>query len=238
MKRLLYLKNIYLSILYLILAFIIFTPFLGKYFHFIKEEYQEFIMLVLSAIFGYFFFLLYKKELIIFQTRIDNLKQDKDNLGKKFNDAYNHIGNMNILIQEINAIFTKIKNYPENEIDLKNSIKYLSWHILVMLNTKWVDIKIIDLATKKTIHEYYNTRIGCKENKIIISNSDLLNKKYSNWIIVIKSSQENMSINTFCIVKTRLSDEQRILIEAIINQLEMLYLISLSPNHKRIISST
>lgn len=233
MKRLLYLKNIYLSVLYLILAFIIFTPFLGKYFHFLNEEYQEFIMLVLSAIFGYFFFLLYKKELIIFQTKIDDLKQDKDKLGRKFNDAYSHIGNMNILMQEINEIFTKIKNYPENENDLKNTIKYLSWHILVMLNAKWVDIRIVNLATKKTIHEYYNTSINCTEDKVIINNVDLIKEKYPSWIIVVKSSQENMSINTFCIIKTKLSDEQRILIEAIINQLEMLYLISLSPYHKK-----
>lgn len=227
MNRLKYLKNIYLSLLYLILLIIVLTPFLVRYFSFFRRDIEELFFLVILLTLGYYFNHLYKKELVLYQDRIYNLERSKNELGKKFNDAFSYIGNINILIQEIESIFTDIKKYPENFTELNTDIKYLSERILAMVNTKRVNLRIIDLKTKLSIIEISNLRDGTKNLKDKLSNIELIDKTIFDNLTVLRSSQNNFSIKTYCIIPTELTNEQKILIEAIVNHVEMFYLISL-----------
>jgi hypothetical protein len=206
---------------------------LSKYLPFFNRDYEEFLLLIVFSIGGYYFFHQYKKEVASYQMKLYELGQSKNELGKKFNDAFTYIGNVNILIQEIKLIFTNIKKYPENESDIKNIMENLSGKILSITTAKWVNLKIIDLATKNTISQYYHARENIKKTELSVNNDDLINNNYPDNLSVLVSSQKNYSVKTFCTMpKIPLTSDQKVLLGAIINQIEILFLISKS-NHYR-----
>ncbi len=233
MKKFIHLKNVYLIFLYTIFAAIVFVPFLSKYLPFFNRDYEEFLLLILFSIGGYYFFHQYKKEVALYQMRLYELGQSKNELGKKFNEAFTYIGNVNILIQEIKLIFTNIKKYPENGSDIKSIMENLSGKILSITTAKWVHLKIIDLETKNTISQHYHARENIKKTELNVNNNDLINHDYPDILSVLASSQENYSVKIFCIMpKIPLTNDQKVLLGAIINQIEMLFLISVSTHYR------
>lgn len=59
-----------------------------------------------------------------------------------------------------------------------------------------------------------------------ISNKDLATNKRSNEFTVISSAQDNFRIRTFCILPPiHLSSDEKVFLKALVNQLEMLFLI-------------
>ena len=95
-----------------------------------------------------------------------------------------------------------------------------------MTDAGWVHFRIIDSETSTTLGEYCEARGDAAATKQKIGNKQLLDNRPIPGCTIIRSTPENFSLKTFCIIQTAgLNRDQEVLITAIVNQLEMVYMI-------------
>jgi hypothetical protein len=231
-------KEIYLKILYVVFLAIITllfltTPFLMKKINFIEEEYAELIFIALLFLTGYTINFLYQREIAKRQEEMNKIQKHSQTLEERLDEAFKYIGSVNVQIQEIKSAFTDIKKYPENKKDFKYIIQFMAEKILAMTNVGWLMLRIIDTEDKKTLREHCAIRGGTGVAKCSLGNEDIFQNNIPTDLTVIKSTQENFIIKTACILpKDKISNEQAIMIRAILNQVEMLFLIFTSNYYK------
>jgi hypothetical protein len=234
MKSVRVLEKIYLALIVLILALIILTPLvISEGISVISEEPLEAITIAVLFLIGFFVRKLYKNEAEKNKNAYENLKNEKLNVEERLIDAFKHIGSVNVQIDEIRSSFSDIRKYPESKQDFKNILQFMGQRILGMTNAEWALFRIVDIAAGVTLREYCETRGNAILLKHTFSNKDLKEKANIDNCIIIKSTQENLNIKTYCILQVkRLNKDQEVLIKAIVNQLEMLFLIFSSNFYK------
>lgn len=228
MKRNIFiLRNLYIFLFIVIIATIVFTPWLiGRGVSIIDEETLEVITIGMLFVVSYIIYVLYKNEIERNQAELINLKEHRLTLEERLDEAFKHIGQVNVQIQEIRSIFEEFKKYPESENDFKNILIYFAERILGMINTDWVSFRIVNLADFKTLKEYNCCRGESKLLKTKIQNSDLADQVDLPNYTILSSSQENLRVKAYCILpKKEINEEAEILVKAIISQLEMIFLI-------------
>jgi hypothetical protein len=206
---------------------IIFTPFLINHTYFVfEEETAEVILIFFLFVVGYAIYRLYKNEVEKNELELKELRDDKNDLESRLDEAFRHIGKVNVQIDEIRDVFSKIDKYPESREEIKHIFHYLAHKVLGLVDADWVILRVVDLAGLATKGEHYETRGGIQARSPKISNGDLLEKNSLNGWQVLKSEQTNLNIKAFCILPPKqFSEDQKILIQAITGQLEMLFLI-------------
>lgn len=233
-------KTFYLVLLGILFLFIISTPLLiTEHLHIsdsiiIEEEYTESILIVLLIIFSFIIYSFYLKELVKKNQELKTLIWTKNNVENKLDDAFKYIGAVNIQIQEIRSIFSAIKKFPENKKDFKNIINFLAEKTLGIIKADWITFRIIDPLKLRVFKEYSKTRADLPLPNYLISNKDLLNDSLSKDYYSVSSDFENFNLKVFCLMPAiKPTEEQKILIKAIVNELGMLFLIFHSQYYKK-----
>jgi len=226
-----FLKNLYATVLAVILLVAVLTPFLAEGTTLVREEYAEVTLLTILLSAGYVTRHLYKREAARATLRIADLEGGKRSLEGRLDEAFRYIGSLNVQIQEIEAIFTSISKYPETRQESKKALRFLSEKVLGVVAADWVLVRIVDRARVRTLAEQWTPR---RRDAVqpSVSNGDLINRTTPENYTVVESSQDSFSINTYCILPEPLERRQRILVEAIANQAEMLFLIFSSKYYK------
>jgi hypothetical protein len=228
------LERAYIAILVAIFLLIVFTPYIVRSgFTLFDEEIAEVVAIALFFAVGYGIFSLYRKEVARNLDEIDRLKQDKGTLEKRLTEAFHYIGTVNIQIEEIRSAFSDIPKFPENKRDFRYILQFLAEKVLCMVNAGWVFFRIVDTQNLDTLSEYSESR----ENDFLlnhkISTKDLVSNEQFEGLAVVQSGQGNFNIKTFCIIpKESLSRDQEVFIKALVNQLEMLFIIFTSTYYK------
>lgn len=233
-KNIKFLEKVYLLLLTGISIIIIFTPLIiNNGLSIVPEEILEVIIIALLFGVGYILILLYRKEVKNNLEKCRILDSEKNSMGEHLMDAFKHIGAVNVQIDEIRSAFSEIKKYPENKQDLKYILQFFGNRVLCMTDSGWIFFRIIDSTNLSTLGEYYEARSNAKIIKPNFSNKKLLENNFIDGFTIIKSTQENYNIKTFCVIQTSLlTKNQEIFIKAIVNQLEMLFLIFSSNYYK------
>lgn len=228
------LERAYFVILVIIFLLIVFTPYIIRSgFTLFDEEIAEVAAIALFFVIGYGILLLYRKEVAKNRHELDRLKQDKGTLERRLTEAFHYIGTVNIQIEEIRSVFSHIGKFPENKKDFRSILQFLAEKALCMVNTEWVLFRIIDTQNLDTLREYSESRGNAVLLNHKISNKHLVSKEKFKGFTVLGSEQENFHITTFCIIpKERLSRDQKVFIKAVVNQLEMLFIIFTSTYYK------
>jgi Ca2+/Na+ antiporter len=228
------LERTYLWILVAIFLLIVFTPYIIRSgFSLLEEEIAEVAAIALLFMVGYVVLFLYRKEVNDNRNHLNRLKQDKGALESRLSEAFKYIGTVNIQIEEIKSVFSEIRKFPENKKDFQNILQFLTERILSMVNAEWVIFRIIRTEDFDTLSENSETRGNAILLKHKISNRALASNEKFEGLTVVGSTQENFRIKTFCILpKEKLSSEGEIFIRAIVNQLEMLFIIFTSTYYK------
>lgn len=227
-----FLKNFYLFLLITIFFVVIFVPFLAKNIDFFNEEYTEFASLILLFSLGFFTSVLYKKESRKYEKQILNLDQNRKKMEEIIENNFRYIGSLNVRMKELESVLTKIKKYPETKKEMKAILQYMANKILSIVNSEWVIIRIVDTEKINTLSEVCFFR-GNNQKKIEnIPNNNLLNDAPIGNLQVIRATEKNFTINTYCILPIEIDREQRIMIETIANQVDMLYIIFASVHYK------
>jgi len=230
-----FLKSTYMVTIALLLLTVVFTPVFIRHHYLlfkkyvIQEDAVEALLIITLLLIAYLLSNIYKKELKKYRQETRRLTRDKSDLSNKLTDAFKYIGGVNVQIQQIRSIFCELRRYPVTENAFKKDMALFARKVLGIVNSDWVMIRIICQNNLRTMKEHLESRknvnLICKgiSNKAIVANRSI--DGYS----IVKSSRNNSVIMGVCVFpKKSMDEEERILAEAITNQIEMLYLIHIS----------
>lgn len=228
------LQRIYLLILFAIFLLIVITPcMIQSVFSIFEEQIVEAAVITLLFTVGWTVLTLYRKEAARNLRRINKLAEEKTNLENRLTEAFKYIGSVNIQIQEIKSVFSDVRKFPENKRDFRHILNFMAEKTLSMVNAEWVHFRIIDTNALDSLGEYSETRGNSVLPRYKISNKTLVSTGKLEGFTVVGSGHENFYVKTFCIIPNlKLSSDNKALIKALVNQLEMLFLIFTSIYYK------
>jgi hypothetical protein len=225
-------QSLYFTI-YTVLSFvIILTPILitgpvhiTKTF-FIDEEIVEVILLGTLFSLSIVIFKFYKQESAKQLALINKMKVQNKSAEERLFDSLNYIGKVNVQIEEIKTIFTSTNSYPETHNDFKKTFRFLSTRALGIVNTNWALFRIINSTTRRTISECFETRQGFSCQYPRVSNKMIIENQMDLPFTTIISNPQNLNILVCCTMPIeKIDNDQRVFIQAIINEITMLFII-------------
>jgi len=238
-KKIRLLQAVYLAGLTLLFFLVVLTPyfiqgnFQLKNRGIVREEIAEGAVIALLLVVGYLASILHKKESDKYHRELKELMICKYDLENRLNDAFSYIGELNVQLLEIKSVFSALQKYPESKKDYRSVLVFLARKALGIVNVDWVMFRIINPESLRTIQEYSETRGSAVLLKHNISNRAIVINKAIADCSVVSSEQENLTIRTFCILPTeKLTENQTILLRAIVSEVEMLFIIFSSEYYK------
>jgi hypothetical protein len=235
------LQILYLIIFSLLFVLVVFTPKLissSLYLSenlIIEEEIVEGVLLGIMFFLGVVIVNLYKHEEARQKELLEKIKNDKKTTEEKLIDSFKYIGTLNVQIQEIKSIFNISDKYPETKNDFKKFFHFFSNRVFGIVNSEWVLFRIIDNNTLKTISEHFESRVGSTCTYPHISNKAIIDENSELSFTIIISNPQNLNILVGCVVPVeKISNEEQIFIQAIANEITMLYVILKSSFYKKV----
>jgi len=235
----------YLLTTALLLSTVVFaTVFIAHHFllvkkYVIQEDAVEAVLISFLLLIAYLLSNLYKKELKKFLQQTRKLSSDNCDLSNKLTDAFKYIGGVNVQIQEIRSILCGPRRYPATENEFRKDVTFFARKLLGIVNADWVVIRIIGQTSLRTIKEHLESRQNANIITKGISNKTIVaNQRVDGYSIVASRHDNSMIMVVSVFPKKNLDEAEKILVEAITYQIEMLYLIFVSrpphetyPNH-------
>jgi hypothetical protein len=230
-----YLEFTYMVTIGLLLASVVFTPvfithhllLIKKYV--IQEDAVEAVLISFLLLIAFLLSHVYKKQLKKYCQEACRLSRGNSDLAGRLTEAFKYIGGVNVQIQEMRSIFCGLKRYPATENEFRSDLALFARKVLAIVNTDWVLIRIIGQPDLRTIKEHVERR---KNSNLIIkgiSNKAVAaNRVIDGYSFVASRHDDSMITVVFVFPKNSLDEEERILVAAITNQIEMLYLIFVS----------
>ena len=192
----------------------------------IDEDVMEVILLSVLFALSLLIFKLYRKEASKQAELIDNIKTDKKKADEKLFDSMDYIGKVNVQIEEIKSIFETTNAYPETMNEFKRTVRFLSDRVLGIVNTNWVLFRIVNSDTHRTIYECFETRQGFVCRYPHVSNKMILEKRSISPFTAVISNPRNLNFLVFCAMPVdTINNDQRVFIQAIMNEITMLFII-------------
>lgn len=192
----------------------------------IDEDVMEVLLLSVLFVLSLLIFNLYRQEASKQAELIDNIKSDKRKADQKLFDSLDYIGKVNVQIEEIKSIFDTTNAYPETKNDFKRTARFLSERVLGIVNTNWALFRIISSENHRTIYECFETRQGFVCRYPHVSNRMILEKRSVPPFTAIISSPRNLNFLVFCAMPVdAINNDQRVFIQAIMNEITMLFII-------------
>jgi hypothetical protein len=241
-----FLQVLYFIILIILFAFIIYTPtFIRGPLSvteklIFKEETIEGSLLGAIFVLSILMLNIYKREIYKHKEQIKRINNEKKKIEDRLLVSDQYIGVVNVQIQEVESIFNSVDKYPQTKADFIKNLSSFGERILGITKSNWVLIRIINRNTQKTISENFQTRERFPSayphvsNKMIIENQPMVS------CITVISSPRNLNFLVSTVISIdRISREQRAFIQAIINEISMLFVIlnySCSKNENKILS--
>jgi len=231
------LNKIIIITTFILFVIIALTPFIIKRgYSIFDEEASEVILigfLITIIYLSQFFQREFTRKLLL---KIKAAQAEKLETEKQLNESFKYIGKINVLIQEINKYFLDNKTYPETKSDLKKIILVFAQKILAIIPVDFVFLRFIQIESAETITESSLKRSDGKAPQINISNKMLIKKPTGNkngtyWI---SSTHKNTTVKVYAIFKNyKINSQQKILIKALLDDLEMVFIIYKSRFLKR-----
>jgi hypothetical protein len=177
---------------------------------------------------------LYKSEVRKQKEVINKINDEKMKVEDRLNDSEQYIAIMNVQIQEIKSIFNTIDKYPETKEGLKKAFNFFGDRVIGIVNSEWVLFRIIDSNTQRTICEHFGPRKGVTCNYPKVSNKMIIEKQPVLPFSYVISNPENLNIIVSCIMPVdKITNDQHVFIQAIINEITKLFVILNSLYYKK-----
>jgi len=227
-----FLQVIYLIIYVLLFSFIVYIPTLisgpvhitEKFI--VAEEIMEGSLMAVLFLINIFILNLYRKEAAHQKEVIAKINQDKKLALDKLNDSFKYIGQLNVQIQEIKAIFNNKLRLPETKNDIKKTFLFLSERVFGIVNTNWVLFRIINCKTGQTLSEQFETRNGFISNYPHIGNKMIVEAQSCPPFTSVITLPQNMNIVACCILPVKeINNDERLFIQAITNEITKMFVI-------------
>ena len=232
-KTLRYLKAVFIAVVGLMFLLIVATPLMvskgiALFDRFVFEEgaVETVLILVLFAL-AYLASRAYRTAVAAYKKRLLRLAAERNVLADRLTDAFRYIGTVNVQLQEIRSVFSGLKRLPENRRQFKDLLSMFGGKILGMMNVDWVTIRIVDRRILRTIIEHREVR---KTQPVVdphIGNRAVVEGKPVAGYVIVTGAKANLSIVAVCILPLgHLNKEETILMQALVDEIEMLFIIS------------
>jgi len=235
-----YLQILYLIIILMLFAFIIYTPtFISGPVRItekliVEENTIEGILLGILFMVSVLILSLYKQEVNIHKELIHKIKQDKKKVEERLHISDQYIGKVNVQLQEVQSVYNSIENYPKTKTELKKTLIYFGQRILGIVSSDWVLIRILNSHTQRTINEHFEARIHHMPDYPHISNKKIIETRKLESHTTVVYSPDNLDILVFCVLPVhRITHDERVFIQAIIDELTKLFVIINSMYYKK-----
>jgi hypothetical protein len=232
-KSLTYLKAVFICVVGLLLLLVAATPLLvhggialSDRFVF-EEDLTEAVLIAVLLSLAYLMSRAYHSAVAAYKRKLVRLSEDKKQLTDRLTDIYRYVGSINVQLQEINAVFSRLKRLPENRRQFKHLLSLFGNKILGMVNTDWVTIRIFDRRFFRTIVEHREVRLTCRVAEKNIGNRTVVEGKDVNGCVVVKGAKDNLPIVATCILPVdHLDKQETILLQTLVDEIELLFIIS------------
>jgi hypothetical protein len=238
--KLSFLQIIYLIIFAVLFSFVLYTPALIKgpaqltSGLILKEETIEGALFCILFIMSILMLNLYKREIDRHKELINKISTEKTKVENRLFNSEQYIGITNVQIQEIKYIFNSIDKFPETKEDLKKAFIFFGERVIGIVNSNWVLFRVIDINTQRTICEQFVTRQGFTCSYPRVSNKMVIENQPISPFYYVNSNTKNLKILVSCIMAIdKISNDQLIFVQAIINEITKLFVILNSLYYKR-----
>ncbi len=231
-KKLKYLIVSYLAVLLFLLLCVTATPLIIRHGLamtrnlIIEEEYLETALII--ALFGMSFLIFtgFRRALKAYERAVARVGADKSKLLSRLTEAFSYIGTVNVEIKEIESVLCGVAHYPQTKREFKQLLDHLAGKIMAVAGTPWIVIRMINCSSGRTVKEHaVENRKGVLPS-VTMGNREILEGRQVQGLRAIGARRKNLDLLTVCIVPMRqLSEEEVVLITAITNQIEMLFML-------------
>ncbi len=192
----------------------------------IGEEILETSLILILFIVSSFILKGFKNALQAYQHAVDQAGQEKTRLISNLAEAFHYIGTVNVEFKEIQSILCGVERYPKTRKELKLLLNRLASHAMMVAKTPWAAFRIIERDSKQTISEYSAHRYAGDPFSPAIGNRAILAGHRNEGFRTVETRQTNLDLHTVCILPAiPLSEEQLVLISAMVNQVELLFML-------------
>ena len=157
---------------------------------------------------------------------IERSAEERTTLVSRLAEAFNYIGSVNVEIQEIASLLCGVTCYPQSKKAFKQMEEKMAVKAMTIAAAPWLVVRMIDRHHGQTLGEQAVRRPGVKPPAPPLGNRAILDERPVDGMHTIRTRQQNLDILTvFILPPGEMSNEQTILLSAILNQLEMLFLL-------------
>ena len=224
--------GIYLFILLLLLLCVSTTPLLirhGVEFNdrfMIEEEVLETAMIIALFVISFMILIHIKNRILACQEEADEALYQKSRLVSQLADAFRYIGKVNVEIQEIETALCDITFYPQTRNELRRLIDRYALKAMAIAGAPWSLARIIDRHSIQTVYEHAVRYPGLDLPSIAMGNRAILDGVQLDGLLVVRPSQQHPDLLSVIIIPVaNLSKEENVMLTAILNQIEMLFII-------------
>ncbi len=164
------------------------------------------------------------------EGQADELEKRLKEQQKTLTDSLEYLGKVNVQISTVKKIMNKLK-FPSSKNNLDYVLAEMSKSLVSLSGGMDVFLRIVDLKTKNTVKNFsMNKNVSLKK---INNNLLLKSKRLNGGILIVPSGYDNFSLKVFAIFqpsevsgsKLKIDKEHYELIQAIVNQCEIVYLL-------------
>ncbi len=236
-----FLQILYLVIYIILFGIIVYIPqLISSPVHFTKkiifeEEIIQGSLLGILFIFNIWLLNLYKNEASKQKELLKKTINDKKSTDEKLDDSFKYIGQINVQIQQIKSIFNNYNQLPRTKNDFKKTLFYFSERVFGIVNANWVLFRIINNNTCKTINEQFEARHGYSFDYPHISNKLIIENQSCLPFTTVISNPQNFNLLVCCVLPVdKISNDERVFIQAITNEITMIFVILNSTYYKKL----
>jgi hypothetical protein len=231
-KKIRFLHRVFIGLLLLLTACVVATPlilgsrvFPQKSLILDEDLFESVLIAGLFAIAGAIF-ARYRQRIRSLYGQLGQMFSTNTRLKGRLTDAFRYIGTVNVQLQEIHGITSEMVRYPENRREFKQMLASAGSKALSIVGKDWILIRVVDRHTLKTLIEHWETRGKTSFKGISVSNRLAVNSHALENLDHIQSHRDNSTASVLCVFSLpRLNQEERILIQAVAAEMEMLYTI-------------
>ncbi|MCB2147326.1 MAG: hypothetical protein KQI81_12695 [Deltaproteobacteria bacterium] len=224
--------GLYLSVLLVLLLCVSATPLLvrhGLSFNrrlIIEEETLETVLII--TLFGISFLILrsFLHTLEAYQRAVNQVGKEKSRLVSRLAEAFSYIGKVNIEIHEIESVLCGVACYPKSKREFRQVVDGLTAKAMTVAAAPWLVVRMIDRHSGHTVNEHAVQRPQADLPSVTMGNRSILDGHRVEGLQTIGMRKQNLDLLTvFILPEAVISEERTVLLTAILNQIEMLFLL-------------
>jgi hypothetical protein len=226
-----YLIGFYFAILMVLLLCVSTTPLLIRHGialtdrFMIEEEVLETVMIL--VLFGISFLILIRMRhrLNSYRQAAERALHEKSRLVERLVDAFRYIGKVNVEIHEIESALCGVAFYPQSKKEFRALIDELALKAMTIAAAPWLVVRIIDRDSGRTVNEHAVRHPGETLPAVTLGNRAILEEAQRDGLLTVGPRQKDLDLLTVMIFPgATISKEKKILLTAILNQVEMLFI--------------